>query len=258
LSPISHWLWNLLPDLRFLQFPWRWLLVLEAPMAVFLAAAVWPRPSARHWQRVAVTAAFIAVCLSMTALASGYFFQGCDDEDGVSGMLNTYRSGNGFEGTGEYEPIGADNSLIATGMPDACLVSDPTTELGAVPDGADPDDTNPAWSVAQGRCDATMRWKSGQPEHRLIRGAVGHAGYLILRLRTYPAWRVEVNGLPVAFLPRRSDGLMAVPVPRGPVDLTVDWMATPDVIAGRWLSAFAVLLLAGLWISERRLNRSPV
>ena len=40
--PFSRPLWNLLPDLRFLQFPWRWLGVLEAPMAVFFAAALWP------------------------------------------------------------------------------------------------------------------------------------------------------------------------------------------------------------------------
>jgi hypothetical protein len=45
-------------------------------------------------------------------------------------MLDTYRSGNGFIGQGEYEPIGADNSLIATGLPGACLVSDPRPELG--------------------------------------------------------------------------------------------------------------------------------
>ena len=44
--PISLPVWNLLPKLRFLQFPWRWLVVLEAPMAIFFAAAVWPRNAA--------------------------------------------------------------------------------------------------------------------------------------------------------------------------------------------------------------------
>ena len=40
--PISLPLWNLLPKLRFLQFPWRWLVVLEAPLGIFFAAAIWP------------------------------------------------------------------------------------------------------------------------------------------------------------------------------------------------------------------------
>jgi hypothetical protein len=255
LFPISHWLWNLLPDLRFLQFPWRWLLVLEAPMAVFVVAAVWPRQSAGLWRRVVVVTAVIALCLWMTALASGYFFQSCDEEDAVPSMLDRYRSGQGFNGTGEYEPIGADNSLIATGLPDACLVSDPATELGVVPDGVQDDDAIPAWSTAQGSCGATMRWQVNQPEHRVLRGVVSQAGFLILRLRSYPAWRIAVNGMPVASMPRRGDGLMAVPVPKGRVDLTVDWTTTPDVIAGRWLSALAVLLLTGLWFLERKLDR---
>jgi hypothetical protein len=54
--PISLPIWNLLPKLRFLQFPWRWLVALEAPMGILLAAAIWPGPSARRWKRA--TAAF--------------------------------------------------------------------------------------------------------------------------------------------------------------------------------------------------------
>ena len=33
-------------------------------------------------------------------------------------------------------------------------------------------------------------------------------------------------------LPERDDGLMAVPVPQGPVELTVDWTTTRDVLIG--------------------------
>ena len=65
-----------------------------------------------------------------------------------------------------------------------------------------------------------------------LRPQLPHAGYLVLRLRSYPAWQVKVNGQPAASLPLRDDGLMAVPVPQGPVDVTVDWTATPDVILG--------------------------
>ena len=54
-------------------------------------------------------------------------------------------------------------------------------------------------------------------------------------------------------LPKRADGLMAVPVPQGSVDLKVDWTTTEDVIVGRWLSVLSLLLLTSLYFLERKL-----
>jgi hypothetical protein len=247
---ISLPVWNLLPKLRFLQFPWRWLVVLEAPMAIFFASAVWPSHSARRWQRYAVTAICAAVFLGASAAAGKLFFQVCDDEDNVLTMASVYRAGTGFQGTGEYSPTGADNSMIAVGLPAACLVDDPTTELGQ---GAQ-EDVNPVWSPGQHSCEATFAAATNLPQHLRITAVVPQAGFLILRLCNYPAWKVKVNGRPVAGLPQRDDGLMAVPVPQGSVDLTVDWTTTLDVLAGRWLSALAVLLITGLWYLERKLT----
>ena len=255
LFSVSHPLWNWLPELRFLQFPWRWLLVLEAPMAIFLAAAVWPRDSARCWRRVAVGLVCGAAFLAMTSYAARDLYQSCDDEDSVSGMLSTYASGHGFIGTYEYEPIGADNGLVAMGLPDACLVSDPATVLGVSSVNPDTDETELAWLAGQGSCEATFSWQSNLPEHKRLRAIVPRPGYLVLRLRSYPAWRLRLNGRAVGLLPQREDGLMAVPVAQGSVDLAVDWTTTPDVIAGRWLTALAVLLLAGLWLLERKLEK---
>jgi hypothetical protein len=251
--PFSRPLWNLLPDLRFLQFPWRWLIVLEAPMAIFFVAAIWPGNSARLWRRVAVASACAAIFLGLTAYAGKDLFQNCDDEDAVAGMLDVYRSGQGFLGTDEYEPIGADNTLVATGLPLACLVSYPTTVLGITTGTAD---SPPVWEPAQGTCEATYAAAANtRPEHLHIVAAPSRAGFLILRLRTYHSWQVKVNGRPVSGLPQRQDGLMAVPVPQGRVDLTVDWTTTLDVLAGRWLSALSLLLLTALWLLEQRLSR---
>jgi hypothetical protein len=251
--PLSLPVWNLLPKLRFLQFPWRWLVVLEAPMALFFAAAVWP---ARRWLRVAVVTLCVAFFMAAMAFVAKDFYQACDDQDAVAPMVSVYRSGAGFAGASEYAPPGADNSLIATGLPTACLVTDPAMTLGVTPNGVEADNAIPAWSAAQHSCEATLNWQSDQPERKRMSALVPHAGFLILRLRGYPAWRVVVNGRPLASLPHRDDGLIAVPIPQGPVDLAVGWTTTPDVIAGRWLSALAVLLLTGLWLLERKLKKS--
>ncbi|MDR3776681.1 MAG: 6-pyruvoyl-tetrahydropterin synthase-related protein [Terracidiphilus sp.] len=250
--PISLPVWNLLPKLRFLQFPWRWLVVLEAPMAIFFASAVW---CAGRWRRVAVATLCAVFFLTATVAAGRLFFQVCDDEDAVQGTLDVYRSGAGFLGTDEYEPPGADDTMVPSGLPDSCLVKDPATVLGKGPEGG-----VPVWTADQGTCEAVFpkapeSWRV-RPENLHIRALIAHPGTLILRLRSYPAWRVRVNGQPITALPQREDGLLAVPVPQGPVDLTVDWTTTRDVIAGRWLSGLAALLLTAVWFWERKLARS--
>jgi hypothetical protein len=250
--PLSLPVWNLLPKLRYLQFPWRWLVVLEAPMAIFFTAAIWP---ARRWLRVAVVALCAAFFLTATAFVAKDFYQACDDQDAVAPMVSAYRSGAGFMGASEYAPPSADNTLIATGLPAACMVTDPAAVLGVIPNGVEADEAIPDWNAAQGSCDATLSWQSDQPEHKRLSALVPHAGFLILRLRGYPAWRIAVNGRPIASLPQRDDGLIAVPVPQGSVDLAVDWTTTPDHILGRWLSALAVLLLTALWLLERKLKK---
>jgi len=254
--PISLPVWNLLPKLRFLQFPWRWLVALEAPMAILFAAAIWPE---RRWLRNAVISACSLLFLLITTASLLMFHQSCDAEDRVSGRLSAYHRGQGFEGVDEYAPPSADNSIVVVGVPDACLVADATTILAASSDG-----TIPEWDPANGHCDATYSWirRDGHipTEHRRIIADTPHAGFLILHLREYAAWQVRVNDRLVAFgvdpalapLPHRDDGMMAVPVPRGPVEVAIDWEITRDVILGRWLSALSVIFVIALCIVERR------
>jgi hypothetical protein len=250
LFPISRPLWYLLPEMRFLQYPWRWLEAVEAPMAIFFVTAIWPT---ERRARVAVLVVCSAVFLASTLYAAKIFFQVCYPEDTVASTLFDYRAGAGFEGMYEYEPPGGDDSSIATGLPDACLVSDPSIVLGK-PDPDDPD-ANPIWSSDQSSCQTTFHFVGGNqtnPEHREIRAETSHAGYLILRLVSYPAWRIRINGQLQTALPRRDDGLIIVPVSQGPVDVTVDWTRSPDILAGRWVSAVSALLLIALWWVERR------
>jgi len=152
--------------------------------------------------------------------------------------------------------MNGDDSQIATGLPAACLVTDPFNTLGK-PTG-DPD-SNPVWQADQGSCDQTISASAvegkNHTEHFELKGNTVHAGYLVLRLTRYPAWRVVLNGQQVGDMPQRNDGLLTIPVLQGPVALTVDWTATPDVVAGRWLSALAAVLITGLWWAERKLAR---
>jgi len=256
--PISRPIWRLLPEMPFLQFPWRWLEAVEAPMAIFSVAAIWPQG---RRARIAVLCACAAWFVAATVFAGTYFFQVCSPEDTVASTLASYTDGAGFEGMYEYAPPDSDISQIATGLPDACLVGDPSIQLGSAD--SDNPDTNPAWKPGQGSCEATYAMHgdgAANPEHREFRALLPHSGYLVLRLLSYPAWSIRVNGQLLKWdrpdaLPKRDDGLIAVQVPQGPVALTLDWTTTRDVVAARWLSAIGVLLVTSLWFWEPRRSR---
>ena len=192
--PVSLPVWNALPKLRFLQFPWRWLVATEAPVGILIAAAIWP---ARRWLRLVVISASVVAFLSIAGVTLILFHQHCDSEDSVVGMLSAYRSGQGFEGVDEYAPPGADNSQVAFGLPDACLTTSPSVVLASSEDG-----NTPQWDPANPHCDATYTWlhrsRADSAEHLHLIATTPHAGFFILRLRNYAAWRVNVNGRTVA------------------------------------------------------------
>lgn len=247
--PVSDPVWKVAPELRFLQFPWRWLVVVEAPMGIFFASAVWITRR-RAW-RFAVVGVCSAVFLVGTGAAAFSFFQVCDGEDAVAGMLNVYRAGRGFEGTDEYAPNGADNSLVAAGLPAACLASSATTPLGQIgPDGG------LEWSADQGSCLQTFKAapeaQRREAEHVRINADTAQDGFLVLRLRRYPAWQIQVNGVLQQDLPLRADGLIAIPVTQGLNRVSIDWSTTRDGWLGRWATVLALVLLAGLGAFEKR------
>jgi hypothetical protein len=245
LLPVSLPLWNWLPALRMLQFPWRWLLALEAPMAVFFVCAVWsPRRTA---QRVVFLASAL-VFAGLSLAASHFWF-----EESATVEANLERSmaaGVGVVGKPEYAPPQVKFALVDRIVHDACLLRDSPQpgQRGASPD----------WDGEANTCDPGFHATMADPEHKRIRGTAEHAGFLILRLRYYPAWKIRVNGAPVAGMPERERGFLAVPVPPGDLDVAVDWETGGDSILGRWVSGGALLLLIALWLLERRLQPAPL
>ena len=214
----------------FLQYPWRWLEAVEAPMAIFFVAAIWPSnrnansASGSRRSQVFILAACAALFIAATIYAGTTYFQVCYPEDTVASSLVDYRTGAGFEGMYEYEPPDGDLSIVPTGMPDACLVSDPYIVLGK----PDPDDPS---TIPHGlRIKTPARPRSPGPpalaESRtppVFSPPSLTPAILVLHLMRYPAWTVRLNGQLFTSLPHRDDGLIAVPVPSGPINLTIDW-----------------------------------
>jgi hypothetical protein len=245
LLPASAPLWHHLPELAFLQFPWRWLLVLGPLAALFLALAL-----ARHLGRVGLVAATAGLCaLSILGLARP-FHQSCDEEDNVDAQLRLMQSGEGQAGTDEYTPRLASSDRLWQDMPRVRLLASPDAEQ---PQG---ETDNPEYSPGPAaERPAAIRIERWQPEDISVVIVARAPGFAVLRLMSYPAWCVRRNGVAVREQPRRDDGLLVVPVPAGPSRIEVRWRTTADMAAGRALSAAGLLGWLAALLTERRRRR---
>ena len=190
--------------------------------------------------------AVVVVAACVSGVAWFYFWQQCDDEDNVRAQAATFRDG-GFQGTDEYTAAAADNDAIQQDLPRIRLLRAADGDEGNSAAGA-----NPEWQA--GGADLLPsevqigRWDV----ERMSATERSAAGFAVLRVMDYPAWRVTVNGAPVDTRPRRDDGLMVVPVAAGVSQIEVRYGATRDVWAGRILTLTAAILWLGLAARQRR------
>lgn len=206
-------LWNVLPELRFVQFPWRWMSILAVAFALFLGAATSRRLG---WFVAAVALAILG--------GTGVFLakHGWWDGNDIPTLQAAIEQGNGFDGTDEYDPLGDDHYDLP---PKAPLVR-------ILP----PEEDSSKMSNA---IISVVKWTA---EEKVLRVKAQGPLRIALRLINYPAWRVEVNGRQIQ--PERADGYdqMIVPVAAGESRVWVYFARTWDRTLGGVLSALSLLV----------------
>jgi hypothetical protein len=216
--------WRLLPKLRFVQFPWRWISMLALLASCFLAFVSEKR---RGWLW------FAGALLLTVPLANFLVVNTWWDEDEMSLQRDAIVSGRGFEGTDEYDPVGDDHLDLPVGAP-LCK---------PLP----PDDAGSETPRLEIRVD---RWTA---EEKRLRVAAPSRARLALRVLNYPAWHVEVNGRPTQ--PEHGNGVqqMVLPVDAGVSDIDVRFARTADRTAGGAVSALSAFVV--VFLLRRAKNR---
>jgi hypothetical protein len=207
--------WMHLPELRFVQFPWRWMSMLALIYACFLAAVAEKR---RGWLAPLLVLA-LTVPLAMALINNTWW-----DPDEMPIQQAAMVSGTGFDGTDEYDPVGDDHQDLPVKAPLASALYD-----------------SPAAAAANHLQVKIEEWST---QRKVIRVSCREASRIALRVLSYPAWRVSVNGKTV--VPQRPDDVnqMVVPVPAGESLIEVQFTRTPDRTAGDLLTALSIAVVA--------------
>jgi hypothetical protein len=219
----SNLLWQHLPELRFVQLPFRWLLCLNTALAILLAMA------AKRW-----TSHLLACAVLLAAMIfAGYRFQPpwWEKASDIRAMDIAVADGTGYEGTNEYVPAGADPYELNKNLP---RVSDDTGE--------------PVPSVM-------MTW--GETEkHFTVQAAAPQD--ITVRLFNYPAWDVVVNGKLTPTRTAEVTGLIIIPITAGENDVHIHFRRTTDREVGNIISLISLGVLVVVWAKTRqRPSRRP-
>src|ERR1700687_1770913 len=228
---LSSVFWEHLPELRFVQFPWRWMVILAVPHGYFLAVTTARRRVGCTW---------CVLVLVVTVGTAAFLVQRAwwDSED-FPVLQEAIANGQGFDGTDEYDPADDDHYNLPEKAPRVQGLTAEESE-GSAPKGEI----------------HIERWTAEEKDLRVASREPLRVG---LRLLNYPAWRVQVNGKAVTTQRAESNGQMILSLSAGTQRITAKFVRTPDRKLGIAISVLGVLTLLALLNAGgmRLLSASP-
>ena len=237
LTPASLLFWHHVPELAFLQFPWRMLSVLEIILALAIAIALRGTPALKKATGPVTVIVAVIFVAGMSVRDISVFRQPCEVNDPPSARAQLFMTHHGVEPTDEYTPTNADNDVLRWDDPGYWLAAAPT-------DFAPNTIPNPAATIVNYDVPPPVaQTVSGIAPHHLDLD-LSHADALVLNLRDYPDWQVFRNGSLVTEHLQRDDGLLAVELPAGHSEIDIRWHRSWDQLTGDGISLVAILLLA--------------
>jgi hypothetical protein len=225
MTAVSEPIWDALPLIEFVQFPWR-LLGPAAVCVTFLVAATIDLLPTGRWRMVGGGVAMALLILSVLFWFHPRYCPGLAQPT-IADMQAFERDTDtiGTTARGEYLP----RQVVQ--MP-----PQPAEQPFSTAD-------NPALTIlAQERRGVTYRASVTATQPTTI----------TVNSFAYPGWRTEVNGTAVPITPSPTYGLITFPVPTGSHELTVTFGETPLRRAANWVSLLSLLVVLGLLVASGR------
>lgn len=244
LFPASSFLWEHLPNLKFMQFPWRLLTVLSPVLGLALAGLF---ASVARWKK----SSWVLAGLFTLALSQGsahLYRQRCEAGEMPAFDARAFATNHGVQPTDEYTPGDADNDVIRTDGPGYWLADDANAPASGTLQNPNEIYTNYDQPIP---FENTVAQRA--PQHLAI--TLHKPETLVLNLRDYPAWKVTRNGSEQPPHLHRDDGLIAIDLPAGTSTIDIAWRRTADQKLGDAIS-LAALVACGLTFRRSRKIRA--
>jgi hypothetical protein len=214
--PFTAILWRYLPQLRFVQLPWRWLLCLNTAFALLVTVGM------RGWRsRCVVCVIMLAGLVVVWKKVQPPWWDNAAD---IAELVDDQNEGRGYEGVDEYVPRDADPSPAKPETPQVAV----------------------AGSASEVQVE---RWSAQTREFIVV---PDKPSQVVVRLYNYPAWRVDVNDRLVIPGTQPETGLMVIPVQPGKNKVEITFTRTKDRTMGAVLSVMTGLLMVVVAMWSKR------
>jgi hypothetical protein len=214
-------LWNILPELRYVGYPWRWLSPLCVAGAILTSSAVGQRRRRAAW--------WVTVALTIGAIGAGivHTVRWDSQHRHLKDLTTATDSGAGYKLGEDYVwslPLGSHPSKLPELAP-----------LIVPADSQDEKEISP-----QGVQIHVDLWS---PERKVFSVDSSRPLPLRMKLLTYPAWQAKLNGKIVALETKQETGQMLLPVPAGFTRAEIKFVRTWDRTVGMAVSLTTLLAL---------------
>jgi hypothetical protein len=231
--PPSMILYRVLPELKFVQFPWRWLSPLCVACAMLTASAM--AETRRIWLPRAI-AVFAVAAIALVILYSSEW----DHEHHLVVLDAVVHSQEGFRSIVSWcHPVGSD--------PDKLDVSAPLVAVATPGDGKGLSGTPTQIHIEKWRAD-----------RRIISVDSPTPVQLKFRLVNYPGWNARLNGNAIPLQTEEGTGQILITVPPGLSKVEVKFGRTSDRALGIFISLATLLTVFPLMLWLRQPRPGPI
>jgi hypothetical protein len=217
----SQWLWEMIPLLSFIQFPWRFLSIANVLMAMLAGWGIWSiRPSILRWSLAWILTIFALFAQLRWQQPQAYLTRNDDFYYTDRQRIRTNMS----DILADYLPLGFDRKL-------------PVLE--------------PAQRIVIEPASPNARWETNRPQELLYFVESPSGGTITWNIADFPGWKYYLNDQPVEPT-KLPDGRRQLITPETVHSVGAQYQATPLQMASNSLSILTLILWLAVLLPKRQ------